>query len=158
MSHCFMQVRPLEDYKVIGTECKRRDTFSLCVLIGRGLDLKKRMLTRFGFWFCLFAVCFVQFSGCVSPRHCFDVCSYAPIAQLVEQLTLNQRVRGSSPCWRTKGKEKAARWSSGQDGGLSRRKQEFNSPTGHHHPRKMKIRDLVERKTMFRLSESLRDS
>ena len=26
----------------------------------------------------------------------------------------------------------AARWSSGQDGGLSRRKQEFNSPTGHH--------------------------
>ncbi len=26
---------------------------------------------------------------------------YAPIAQLVERLTLNQRVRGSSPCWRT---------------------------------------------------------
>ncbi len=25
-----------------------------------------------------------------------------------------------------------ARWSSGQDGGLSRRKQEFDSPTGHH--------------------------
>ena len=24
-----------------------------------------------------------------------------------------------------------ARWSSGQDGGLSRRKQEFDSPTGH---------------------------
>ena len=28
-----------------------------------------------------------------------------------------------------------ARWSSGQDGGLSRRKREFDSPTGHH-PRK----------------------
>ena len=27
-----------------------------------------------------------------------------------------------------------ARWSSGQDGGLSRRKQEFDSPTGHHFP------------------------
>ena len=26
---------------------------------------------------------------------------------------------------------KMARWSSGQDGGLSRRKQEFDSPTGH---------------------------
>ena len=25
-----------------------------------------------------------------------------------------------------------ARWSSGQDGGLSRLKQEFDSPTGHH--------------------------
>ena len=29
----------------------------------------------------------------------------------------------------------SARWSSGQDGGLSRRKQEFDSPTGHHFPR-----------------------
>ena len=28
----------------------------------------------------------------------------------------------------------AARWSSGQDGGLSRRKREFDSPTGHHFP------------------------
>ena len=27
--------------------------------------------------------------------------TYAPIAQLVEQLTLNQRVPGSSPCWCT---------------------------------------------------------
>ena len=26
-----------------------------------------------------------------------------------------------------------ARWSSGQDGGLSRRKREFDSPTGHHY-------------------------
>ena len=27
---------------------------------------------------------------------------FAPLAQLVEQLTLNQRVPGSSPCWCTK--------------------------------------------------------
>ena len=27
--------------------------------------------------------------------------------------------------------ESKARWSSGQDGGLSRRKREFDSPTGH---------------------------
>ena len=53
---------------------------------------------------------------------------YAPLAQLVEQLTLNQRVLGSSPRWRTN----MARWSSGQDGGLSRLKQEFDSPPGHH--------------------------
>ena len=53
---------------------------------------------------------------------------HAPLAQLVEQLTLNQWVLGSSPRRRTK----MARWSSGQDGGLSRRKREFDSPTGHH--------------------------
>ena len=34
---------------------------------------------------------------------------YAPLAQLVEQLTLNQRALGSSPRWRTI----MARWSSG---------------------------------------------
>ena len=28
-------------------------------------------------------------------------------------------------------RRKTARWSSGQDGGLSRRKREFDSPTGH---------------------------
>ena len=27
--------------------------------------------------------------------------TFAPVAQLVEQLTLNQRVQGSSPCGRT---------------------------------------------------------
>ena len=108
---------------------------------------------------------------------------YAPLAQLVEQLTLNQWVLGSSPRWCTiksfslffvqhRGRERplknmpvacfsgreigspaeryrnvdfahqsreedcqrpdVARWSSGQDGGLSRRKREFDSPTGHH--------------------------
>ena len=60
---------------------------------------------------------------------------YAPLAQLVEQLTLNQWVLGSSPRWCTNFPNKfvveKARWSSGQDGGLSRRKREFDSPTGH---------------------------
>ena len=32
---------------------------------------------------------------------CSEYAQYAPIAQLVEQLTLNQRVPGSSPCWCT---------------------------------------------------------
>ncbi len=54
--------------------------------------------------------------------------SFAPLAQLVEQLTLNQWVQGSSPWWCTM---LLARWSSGQDAGLSRRKQGFDSPTGH---------------------------
>ena len=40
---------------------------------------------------------------------CFPLIKYAPLAQLVEQLTLNQRVPGSSPWWRTI----MARWSSG---------------------------------------------
>ena len=60
---------------------------------------------------------------------------HAPLAQLVEQLTLNQWVLGSSPRWCTtdlqRCKSQLARWSSGQDGGLSRRKREFDSPTGH---------------------------
>ena len=67
---------------------------------------------------------------------------YAPLAQLVEQLTLNQWVLGSSPRWCTiysffperedkPTRPNVARWSSGQDGGLSRRKREFDSPTGH---------------------------
>ena len=55
---------------------------------------------------------------------------YAPLAQLVEHLTLNQGVLGSSPRWCTR---KVAGWTSGEDGGLSRRKQEFDSPTGHQH-------------------------
>ena len=88
---------------------------------------------------------------------------HAPLAQSVEQLTLNQRALGSSPRRRTSRPEGAkrtdsrsqkaeplyftisrsalcslssalytARWSSGQDVGLSRRKRGFDSPTGHH--------------------------
>ena len=38
-----------------------------------------------------------------------------------------------------------ARWSSGQDGGLSRRKREFDSPTGHHYAL---LAQLVEQLTL----------
>ena len=38
-----------------------------------------------------------------------------------------------------------ARWSSGQDGGLSRRKQEFDSPTGHQYA---PLAQLVEQLTL----------
>ena len=37
-----------------------------------------------------------------------------------------------------------ARWSSGQDGGLSRRKQEFDSPTGHHSFLGLDMRQKIE--------------
>ena len=61
--------------------CKRGDTFSLAVLIGRGLDFVSFRSSYFS--------SFVQFSGCVTKN--------APLAQLVEHLTLNQGVQGSSP-------------------------------------------------------------
>ena len=65
--------------------CKRGDTFSLAILIGRGLDHINLVLFTF-----LYPI-FVQFSGCrETPK-------YAPLAQLVEHLTLNQGVQGSSP-------------------------------------------------------------
>ena len=60
--------------------CKRGDAFSLAVLIGRGLDFVS---------FRSLLPSFVQFSGCVAQN--------APLAQLVEHLTLNQGVQGSSP-------------------------------------------------------------
>ena len=69
--------------------CKRGNTFSLAVLIGRGLDhnllgsrLRKGFRTKSAF--ALFS-----FQG-IRPL-------YAPLAQLVEHLTLNQGVPGSSP-------------------------------------------------------------
>ena len=83
--------------------CKHGDVFSLRVLIGRGLDLKVvRSLVPTN-------LSLFDFEGAYPL--------YAPLAQLVEQLTLNQRVLGSSP-WRC---TNTARWSSGQDTGLSRR-------------------------------------
>ena len=43
-----------------------------------------------------------------------------------------------------------ARWSSGQDGGLSRRKREFDSPTGHqeHESVYAPLAQLVEHLTL----------
>ena len=114
----------------------------------------------------------------------------APLAQLVEQLTLNQRVPGSSPWWRTKacagtGRESEkqtgawpitqrlracvlgqglsametcpwqlfmtlrlvahhlARWSSGQDSGLSRRQRGFDSRTSHHFQKHSLLRGCI---------------
>ena len=73
--------------RLIGCMCKRGDTFSLAILIGRGLD---HMFSFVHSPFSLFFIFpFVQFSGCVE--------GYAPLAQLVEHLTLNQGVQGSSP-------------------------------------------------------------
>ena len=63
--------------------CKHGDVFSLRVLIGRGLDLLLSLSS-------LFFLRLLQFSG-------FYLIQFAPLAQLVEQLTLNQRVEGSSP-------------------------------------------------------------
>ena len=61
--------------------CKRSDTFSLAVLIGRGLDLAN---------LCLLLL--------LSPLFSFQgTWKRAPLAQLVEHLTLNQGVQGSSP-------------------------------------------------------------
>ena len=67
--------------------CKRSDTFSLAILIGRGLDLNKSLVLTPEFPL-LSLLSFVQFSGYMR---------YAPLAQLVEHLTLNQGVQGSSP-------------------------------------------------------------
>lgn len=65
--------------------CKHGDVFSLRVLIGRGLDLLLPRSSNYSF-----SLRLIQFSG-------FYLIQFAPLAQLVEQLTLNQRVEGSSP-------------------------------------------------------------
>ena len=103
---------------LIGLMCKRGDTFSLQVLIGRGfsfcffseispsfiahfvrqelLKIKKRNLEK-------------SLDKSVKIWYNKQVIRNAPLAQLVEQLTLNQWVLGSSPRWCTN----TARWSSG---------------------------------------------
>ena len=74
---------------------KHSNVFSLSVLIGRGLDL------QFGsiYVFSITPHPFIQFFGYLEGTQ--KCKSYAPIAQLVEHLTLNQGVPGSSPCWCT---------------------------------------------------------
>ena len=75
---------------LIGQEWKRGNTCSGLILIGRGLDLnelgKLGKLER--------VVRLFSFEGAKATQ-------YAPLAQLVEQLTLNQWVLGSSPRWCT---------------------------------------------------------
>ena len=83
--------------RLIGCVCKYSDVFSLAVLIGRGLDLNVknyvfRLLSEFRSFF-LYLVFRVYAS--------YPWMSYAPLAQLVEHLTLNQGVHGSSPWWCT---------------------------------------------------------
>ena len=63
--------------------CKHGDMLSKRVLIGRGLDQAMRSLS---------AVSLFNFEGVF-----FTTPQSAPLAQLVEQLTLNQRAPGSSP-------------------------------------------------------------
>ena len=63
--------------------CKYSDVFSLAVLIGRGLDLEKPKAFKET------QILVFSFEGAFM--------SYAPLAQLVEHLTLNQGVHGSSP-------------------------------------------------------------
>ena len=66
--------------------CKRGDTFSLAILIGRGLD---QCLNLFSHFFSLPLTLF-SFQGVFEN-------GYAHLAQLVEHLPLNQGVQGSSP-------------------------------------------------------------
>ena len=73
---------------------KCREAFSLRVLIGRGLVLMKNFTTGsslqelFFLTSCKFYKLLFGFQGVVK---------HAPLAQLVEHLTLNQGVQGSSP-------------------------------------------------------------
>ena len=90
---------------LIGQEWKYSNVCSGLILIGRGLDLKQR------FWVnserkllsgvhcsVLRAQRDVNLSKRKNPQ---GKTRYAPLAQMVEQLTLNQWVLGSSPRWCT---------------------------------------------------------
>ena len=74
--------------RLIGCVCKYSDVFSLAVLIGRGLDLKVKIMCSVIVYTNLYLVFRV---------YALKYMSYAPLAQLVEHLTLNQGVHGSSP-------------------------------------------------------------
>ena len=84
--------------------CKHREMFSLAVLIGRGLvqvSLDGSFILPFPFF-----IPFVQF-WVYHLKQRFSTVRFwwhkrnAPLAQLVEHLTLNQGVHGSSPWWCT---------------------------------------------------------
>ena len=76
--------------RLIGCVCKYSDVFSLAVLIGRGLDLNVSYVFR------LLLKVQILFLYLVFRVYALKM-SYAPLAQLVEHLTLNQGVHGSSP-------------------------------------------------------------
>ena len=71
--------------RLIGLRCKYGDIFSLQVLIGRGLDLLGFLFITLISLYTLFG-----FQGFALIFKC------APLAQLVEQLTLNQWVQSSN--------------------------------------------------------------
>ena len=65
----------------------------MAVLIGRGLDLK----SNFGEALKEFVSLLLFFLYSVFRALCWIALRFAPLAQLVEHLTLNQGVPGSSP-------------------------------------------------------------
>ena len=100
--------------------CKRGNALSLRVLIGRGLDLslsfsskiipRQHPLPYVSQYLLSEMHVLIRFSGLlirrirIHPVYKQDLSAwqvpclwYAPLAQLVEQLTLNQRALGSSP-------------------------------------------------------------
>ena len=76
---------------------KYSDVFSLPVLIGRLFVLI--FITLSSFFFC--SVFFVSLTFRLLLLGCAGVFNLAPLAQLVEHLTLNQGVRSSSLRWCT---------------------------------------------------------
>ena len=74
--------------------CKHGDMFSLPVLIGRGLD--QVFIGLYLLFYPSSSLFSFQSISLVRKSN-----TWAPLAQLVEQLTLNQRVLGSSPWWCT---------------------------------------------------------
>ena len=79
---------------LIGQRWKRRKACSWLILISRGLDLQL-VVSRLCKWSLLPLLRFLVVFGFQGVSH------YPPLAQLVEQLTLNQWVPGSNPWRRT---------------------------------------------------------
>ena len=78
----------------------------MAVLIGRGLDLKSNFGKALKVCFPLI---FPSFLYSVF-RALFQSLPFAPLAQLVEHLTLNQGVPGSSPGWVTREHGEVSEW------------------------------------------------
>ena len=81
----------METTWLIGCGCKHSDVLSLAVLITRGLDLRGSRIKA-----TLKDTSRILYSVFRAHKASTDA-PHAPLAQLVEQLTLNQRVPGSSP-------------------------------------------------------------
>ena len=90
---------------LIVRRCKCSNVFSWPILIDRGLELPKFSIrTNFLSFAFLLTIIFIRFSVDISAKKMRF--TFAPLAQLVEQLTLNQWVPGSNP-WRcTRGHSK----------------------------------------------------